>query len=89
MPVCGLVVTFSGAAATRGAAREIIEANPEATVGASQGDRLPIVLEAASRADMRRHLRWLEEIPGVSTVSVVFATVDDLLPIGPDQRDRV
>lgn len=76
MPISGIVITLASNApieATIRALRRERALEP----GAREGRKIAAVLTTDSDAHNRRAWNWLNELPGVAHVDVVFVSLDD------------
>lgn len=74
MPVLSAVLTLPDPQATL----ETLRSKPEVTVGPAQGPRFPVVLSTETREADKVLWRWLQDLPGVTHVELVFADFSDL-----------
>ena len=72
MPVSGLVVTFSDDKLISDQAFNAIESNPQINIGPRNDKRMAIVLDTDSNLKDRFLWDWLNALPGVLFVDVVF-----------------
>ena len=72
MPVSGLVVTFSDDKLISDQAFIAIKNNPQINIGPRQEKRMAIVLDTDSSLEDRILWDWLNTLPGVLFVDVVF-----------------
>ena len=72
MPVSGLVVTFSDDKLIGDQAFIAIENNPQIQIGPRAEKRMAIVLDTDSNLEDRIVWDWLNTLPGVLFVDVVF-----------------
>ena len=86
MPVSALVVTLVEDPALVAATTAELRGDPRFEVGsealgpfeASAGERrLPVALDTADEDENRRAWRWLQELPGVAFVDVLFVSFED------------
>jgi hypothetical protein len=71
MPISGLVVTLDSGSAECGAALSQLAADPRVTLGDAVGAHLPVVTETSSAEEAERLVLEIEELAGISHVSVV------------------
>jgi hypothetical protein len=72
MITSGLVLTLNADAALAEQAVASLHARPEFTPGERNGRWLPVALEAADNAESRNLHDWLNALPGVDFVDVVY-----------------
>lgn len=78
MPIFGFVLTLAADPAASGAL-EVLTRQPELTLGALAGRRLPVVLDLDANGQPETYVaRWLA-LPGVLHVDYAFADFDDLV----------
>ena len=71
MPISGLVVTLDSGSAECGAALSQLAADPRVTLGTAVGAHMPVVTETGSAEEAERLVLEIEELAGISHVSVV------------------
>ena len=71
--ISGLVVSLTGSDSLRRQAIAAIEAHSELTTGECQQEWLSVVLESPTPKQIHR---WLDTLPGVGYVDVVFVSID-------------
>lgn len=77
MSVSGIVITLTNESSeVRSSVLERLESTPTIEVGEPAGVRLPAVIDADSSKKGRDQYRWVESLPGVLKVDVVFASCD-------------
>ena len=72
MPISGLVLTLSADAALADQAVAKLHTRPEFTLGECNDRWLPVALDAADDAASRDLHDWLNALPGVEFVDVVY-----------------
>ena len=72
MPVSGLVLSLSDGPQPRAEALSAIRRETRITMGVLDANRLAIVLDTASREEVRQLWDWLGSLSGVSLVEVAF-----------------
>lgn len=77
MPTSGLVLTLSDDAALAEQAVASLRARPEFTPGERNDRWLPVALEAADDAESRAAHDWLNRLPGVDFVDVVYVNFSE------------
>ncbi len=77
MSVSGIVITFGTDADLAQSARHAIQAEGWLELGELHGVRLPAVVDAPSDRTARELVTRLGELPGVTSVDVVFVGIDD------------
>lgn len=93
MPVSGVVVTFTHDAEARDRALAALRRDRSVELGRRDGVRIAAVLDTPSEDENRRLWQWLNALPGVCHVDVVFVSFDDeqpyAAPESSDDRGRV
>jgi len=87
MPVSGLVLTLSSADGDDHAVRATLDAlaaDARVTVGPRADAKLPIALDTPGRAEDRAAWRWIEDLPAVRWIDLVWVGLD---PGEPDEGD--
>lgn len=74
MPVLSAVLTLPKAEAALTAMAE----KPEVAIGPPNGVRYPVVLSTDSREADKALWKWVQALPGVTHVELVFADFSDL-----------
>jgi hypothetical protein len=88
MPVFGFVLTLAGEASPRSASLQELAREPGLLLGATEGLRLPVVLEISEGDHQEdRIARWLQ-LPGVVHVDYAFADFEDLLGAARAEEDE-
>lgn len=77
MSVSGLVVTLADDPQRAEAARQVLLSAGVFTFGEPVGQRLPMVLDAASSEDSRRWHEWLVGVEGVAQVDIAFVSLEE------------
>ncbi len=80
MLTSGLVITLSSDAALGAEAVAQVGARPEFTPGARHDRWLPVALEARDDVASRAAHDWLQTLPGVAYVDVVYVNFDSAEP---------
>ncbi|MCU0748745.1 MAG: hypothetical protein MUF13_04275 [Akkermansiaceae bacterium] len=80
MPVNGLLLTLSANSELADAALAEIASQAEASVGVVQDRCLPIAVDAPNVRAAHDFHEWLEALPGVEQVDVIFVGFDDPNP---------
>jgi hypothetical protein len=83
VPISSLVLTLAGTAASQQGTLERLRRNPQLTLGAANGARVPLVIDCARVAEERRLLDELRADPAITHVDVVFVEVEP-----PAQREE-
>ena len=87
MPISGLVITLSEQADLARSAVQQIRGNAQVRLGDREGRRIPLVLDTPDPSTDKRTWNWLNELPGVTWVDVVFIHFDAAEHPGrPDPR---
>ncbi|MCI0537787.1 MAG: hypothetical protein L0Z50_21445 [Verrucomicrobiales bacterium] len=86
MTTSGLVITLSSDAQLAAQAVATLSARTEFTSGACLGRWLPVAAEARDDAESRRLHDWLQALPGVEFVDVVYVNFD-LDTVSPGQTN--
>ena len=76
MPVSGLVLTLTPRADGLGI-RHTVSQHPAIEAGEVRGRKLPLVSDTNCHLEDRRVWEWLQSLPGVHHVDVVFIHFDD------------
>ena len=76
MPISGLVITLDSDESAAQRVSDDIRARSSFELGERQSHRLPAVLETPDRAADKREWEWLNALPGVMHVDVVFIHFD-------------
>lgn len=76
MPISGLVLTLSADPALAAAATAALDARPEITPGAARERWLPVALDANDDTESRALHDWLQALPGVEFVDVVYVNFE-------------
>jgi hypothetical protein len=84
MPVFGFVLTLAPAREAQDALTTLAR-EPDVTLGALEGARLPVVLDLEPAADAEARVERWRALPGVLHVDYAFADFDDLVS---DARDE-
>lgn len=74
MPILSAVLTLP----TPEPALEQLQRRPEITIGPSAGSRVPVVLTTDTRAEDKALWDWIQSLPGLHHVELVFADFSDL-----------
>jgi hypothetical protein len=74
MPVLSAVLTLPEASA----ALAELATKPEVTVGTPNGPRYPVVLSTETRQADKALWKWVQALPGVAHVELVFVDFSDL-----------
>ena len=77
MPVVGAVLVLGDGESERVATLARLSRDPRMTLGALEGDRLPVVLVTDDLADDDALWREVRALPGVVHADVVFAALDE------------
>ena len=77
MPTSGLVLTLSADPVLAGQAVAGVGARPEFTAEAPRDRWLPVAMEALDDAHSRELHDWLQALPGVEFVDVVYVHFED------------
>lgn len=86
MPIAGLVITLSNDGLTaREAEKELLQI-PALTLGPASGTRIAGVLDTPDETDTQRNWEWLNSLPGVEHVDVVYVAWDTEEDESPDAR---
>lgn len=72
MPVSGLVLTLRDDSQERDEALARLAEEPRITMGVLQANRLAFVIETESDDEDRQIWSWVNSLPGVTLVDVVF-----------------
>jgi nitrate reductase NapAB chaperone NapD len=72
MKISGLIVTLEPSQERRENAVRLMGEKPSFLLGECDGDHLPVAMEAASSQDAENEVRWLQDLPGVLFVDVVY-----------------
>jgi nitrate reductase NapAB chaperone NapD len=76
MGVSAVAITLCAEPELHHATLAALAAEPAVTVGPRQGPKLAAVLDTDSRPAERVLLSWIEALPGVLHVALVFCSVD-------------
>lgn len=76
MPVSGLVITFAPNADGGRAAWAALDQCPALELGVREGQRVAAVLSTGTEHENKAMWRWLNELPGVDHVDVVFVSTE-------------
>jgi hypothetical protein len=77
MPISGLVITLNSDAELAAQAVATLSARPEFTPGERNTRWLPVAMEARDDGASRDLHDWLNALPGVDFVDVVFVNSDE------------
>jgi hypothetical protein len=83
MPVNGLLLTLSADRVLAEAARNRISTRPEATQGETQDRWQALAVDTADVKAAHDFHEWLEALPGVEQVDVIYVGFDELTPTEP------
>ena len=76
MPISGLVITLSANPADAARVTALLAAHPGVTPGEPAGRWLPVAVEARDDAESRALHDWVEALPGVEFVDVVYVNYE-------------
>ncbi len=77
MPISSLVITLTDDQALADSACESLGARPEIELGRHVANRLAAVVDSADSEADRETWQWINALPGVAHVDVVFVHFDD------------
>jgi len=77
MPISSLAISLSRDAALADDAARSMEQHPRIEVGRRVGSRLPVVVDTPDREEDKAVWAWINQLPGVAFVDVVFVHFDD------------
>ena len=77
MPISGLILTLNADAALAAQAVATLSTRPEFLPGARNARWLPVAMEARDDAASRDLHDWLNALPGVDFVDVVYVNFDE------------
>lgn len=79
MPVNGLLVTLSKDSAVAEAACALMAARDGLSLGTPRERWLPVAVETADVRDSHDLHEWIEALPGVEQVDVIYAGFDETI----------
>jgi len=80
MPISGLMLTLADDASLAGEALGAIAGERRIEVGDREQHRLAVVVDTRTREEDQQLWRWLNDLPGVRFVDVVYVTFEDGSP---------
>ncbi len=80
MPINGLLLKLSPDPAIADAALTLISERPEASLGDTQDRWQPIAVDTPDVRAAHDFHEWLEALPGVEQVDVIYVGFDETLP---------
>ncbi len=80
MPVNGLLLTLENDPDTISDVKHSIEKRPEVDAGLLSERWLPVAVDTPDARSARETHTWLESLPGVLQVDVVYVALDEALP---------
>ena len=88
MPISGLVVTFNSPAEQHSAAIDALREIPEIEIGDASGIKLAIVVDSNSKRRDQEIWNAVQELPGVTDISVAMVAFDEDSEDGNNESSR-
>ena len=77
MPISGLLLTLSSDPDRASEALEHLQRRPGIELGDARGRWLPIATETSDSRSAREVHHWLESLPGIAQVEVIYVSFDE------------
>ncbi len=77
MPISGLVLTLNREESNQDEALSMIKQSDQIMLGPISGQKVPAVLDTPNKDENKKSLRWLESLPGIHHIDVVYVSLEE------------